>query len=138
MGSLLTFIAEESESSRHIQFYLKWTKSLLYSHGSYLKSESKKFTPVLNLLIKGLTRKSDDLSKVCDYNKYTVEYLIAQSERNSEDMPEESDEDMEVDGPVNEVTNQSDSDEDMSGLASKWTDEEEEEENNSQSEGDSD
>ena len=143
LPSLLTFIAEESESSRHIQFYLKWTKSLLYSHGSYLKSESKKFTPVLNLLIKGLSRKFADLSKVCDYNKYTVEYLVAQSEMQGDDMVEAegSDEDMEVDGLINEVTNQSDSDEDMSGLAAKWTDneeEEEEEENDSQSGEDSD
>ena len=55
LPSLLMFIAEESEVSRHIQFYLIWTKSLLYNHGSYLKTESKQFTPVLNLLIKNLT-----------------------------------------------------------------------------------
>merc|ERR1711879_301700 len=118
-------ISEESESSRHIQFYLRWTKSLLYSHGSYLKSESKKFTPVLNLLIKGLSRKSDELSKICDYNKYTVEYLMAHSERNSENLKDESVGEMEVDEALNEVTNQSDSDEDMSELAAKWTDDEE-------------
>ena len=128
LPSLLTFISEESESSRHIQFYLRWTKSLLYSHGSYLKSESKKFTPVLNLLIKGLSRKSDELSKICDYNKYTVEYLMAQSERNSENLKDESVGEMEVDEALNEVTNQSDSDEDMSELAAKWTDDDEEEE----------
>merc|ERR1711915_782782 len=93
-------------------------------------AESKKFTPVLNLLIKGLTRKSADLSKVCDYNKYTVEYLIAQSERNSDETAEETVEEMEVDGPVSEVANQSDSDEDMSALAAKWTDDDEEEDEN--------
>ena len=130
LPSLLMFIAEESEVSRHIQFYLIWTKSLLYNHGSYLKTESKQFTPVLNLLIKNLTKKSEELSKICDYNKYTMKYLIGLNEtRNYGDDNEESDEDMETDGIAKDVTNDVDSDEDMEELAAKWTDDDEDAEN---------
>ena len=124
LPSLLTFIAEEAEVSRHIQFYLRWTKSLLYNHGSYLKTESRKFTPVLNLLIKSLTRKSEELSKICDYNKYTMEYLIHHCEKKTERENDESGDEMEVEGGVQEITNADESDEDMTELAAKWTDDE--------------
>lgn len=129
LPSLLTFVAEESETSRHIQFYLIWTKSLLYSHGSYLKSESKQVMPVLNLLIKNLTRKSEDLSRICDYNKYSIKYLIGLKDMTSKDSNVDGEEDMEVDGEVRDVTNQSDSDEDMTELAAKWTDDDEDDDN---------
>ena len=106
---------------------LVWTKSLLQSHGTYLKSESKHHLPVLNLLIKNLTRKSEDLGKICDNNKYNIRYLIALSEtRRKEGMvkslEESDDEEMDVMGKVTEID---ESDEDMSELAAKWTDDEE-------------
>jgi len=123
---LLMFVAEEAEVTRHIQFYLLWTKSLLQSHGTYLKSESKHHLPVLNLLIKNLTRKSEDLGKICDNNKYSIRYLIALSETKRKEglvrSLEDSDDEMDVMGKVTEVD---ESDEDMSELAAKWTDDEE-------------
>merc|ERR1712107_708198 len=116
LPALLTFVAEEAETSRHIQFYLLWTKSLLYTQGNYLKTESKQFTPVLNLLIKNLTRRSEELSRVCDYNKYTIRYLIGLSQTRKEDGEEEA--------VVDEA--QDDSDDDMEELAAKWSDNDEE------------
>lgn len=123
---LLMFVAEEAEVTHHIQFYLLWTKSLLQSHGTYLKSESKHHLPVLNLLIKNLTRKSEDLGKICDNNKYSIRYLIALGETKRKEglvrSLEDSDDEMDVMGKVTEVD---ESDEDMSELAAKWTDDEE-------------
>ena len=125
LSSLLSFIAEEAEVTRHIQFYLIWTKSLLQSHGTYLKSESKHFLPVLNLLIKNLTRKSEELGKICDHNKYSIRYLISLSETrrktgSSYDTLQDSDEEMDVIGKVTEVDE--DSDIDMTELTAKWSD----------------
>jgi len=127
LPSLLMFVAEEAEVTRHIQFYLLWTKALLQSHGTYLKSESKLNLPVFNLLIKNLTRKSEDLGKICDHNKYSIRYLIALSETKRKeamvkDIAEESDEEMEVMGTLREVGEGDDSDEDMTELAAKWSD----------------
>merc|ERR1711868_358768 len=102
-------------------------------------TESKQFTPVLNILIKNLTRKSEELSKICDYNKYTMKYLIGLNDtRKDGDQDEDSDEEMETDGIVKEVTHDDDSDEDMEELAAKWTDDDEDEENDDDDEDESD
>jgi len=126
LPSLLMFVAEEAEVTRHIQFYLLWTRALLLNHGTYLKSESKQNLPVLNLLIKNLSRKSEDLGKICDHNKYGIRYLIALSETKRKgdadrDIAEDSDDEMEVTGRLKEVGDD-DSDVDMTELAAKWSD----------------
>merc|ERR1712013_293997 len=126
LPSLLQFVAGELESSRHIQFYLAWTRALLISHGTFLKAESKKQLPMLNHLIKSLTRKSEDLSKVCEHNKYTISYLKSLSKTKRQKALSSEEEDMEIedeDGEtiVREVSADSD-DEDMTELAAKWSD----------------
>merc|ERR1711971_579773 len=102
LPALLQFVAGELESSRHVQFYLAWTRALLISHGTFLKAESKKQLQMLNHLIKSLTRKSGDLSKVCEHNKYTISYLKSLSktkkEKASKEEGESEDEEMEVEG----------------------------------------
>merc|ERR1712156_88409 len=122
------FVAGELESSRHVQFYLAWTRALLISHGTFLKAESKKQLPMLNHLIKSLTRKSEDLSKVCEHNKYTISYLKSLSKTKRQKARSSEEEDMEIEdedddtvGEVREVSADSD-DEDMSELAAKWSD----------------
>jgi len=130
LPSLLQMLAEEAESSRHLQFYLIWIKSLLSNHGTYLKSESKEFLPLFNLLIKNLTQKSEDLRKVCDHNKYTIKYILALSEskkRNKEDDSSETMEDDDMRDKVMEAVSDSDSDVDMSELTSKWSEDDEDE-----------
>ena len=128
LPSLLQFVAGELESSRHVQFYLAWTRALLISHGTFLKAESKKQLPMLNHLIKSLTRKSEDLSKVCEHNKYTISYLKSLSKTKRQKARSSEGEDMEIEdedddtvGEVREVSADSD-DEDMSELAAKWSD----------------
>ena len=130
---LLVFIAEEAELSRHVQFYLSWTKSLLYSHGHFLKAESKQFTPVLNLLIKNLSRKSDELSKVCDFNKYTMKYLIGMSETRKDIEDEEEEGDEEVQTIAKETIPDDSDDEDMEELAAKWDDDDDDDKSDSDS-----
>ena len=127
LSSLLMHIAEEAESSRHIQFYLLWTKALLFNHGSHLKAESKRYLPILNLLIKNLTRKSEDLGKICDHNKYSIKYLLAlgKSKRKTKSMEvdNQSDEELEDIGKNINSAEDIDSDVDMEELAAKWSDE---------------
>merc|ERR1719447_518281 len=123
LSPLLAFIAEEAEHSRHVQFYLTWTKSILYNHGNFLKTESKQFTPLLNLLIKNLSRKSDELRKICDFNKYTMKYLIGLSQIKGEDNDEEEDDEQEeVETIVKETSLEDSDDDDMAELATKWDD----------------
>jgi len=125
VSPLLQFVAEEAESSRHVQFYLVWTRALLLNHGTFLKAESKKNLPVLNLLIKNLTRKSEDLGKVCDHNKYRIDYLKTLSEikKSKSEGCDDDAEEMDEVGGVKEVASDEDSDDNMEELAAKWSDE---------------
>ena len=126
LPALLQFVGEEAEGSRHLQFYLIWTRAILLSHGTFLKTESKQHLPILNLLIKNLTRKSEDLGKVCDHNKYTINYLktLNKTKQRKAAAEEEEGEGMEEEGRVKEVDSDSDSDADMTELAAKWSDDE--------------
>jgi len=129
LPSLLQTVAEEFEATRHIQFYLVWTKSLLTYHGTYIKTENRQMMPVLNLIIKNLTRKSEDLSKVCDNNKYAIKYLVALS-KTKQKLAESADKVMLNKNDTSEVAEiescDDDSDVDMSELTAKWSDDDDE------------
>ena len=108
---LMNHVAGELESSRHIEFYLKWAKSIMLQHGMYIKSHSQELMPVLNLFVKNITRRSEDLAKVCENNKFSLNYLLtigvkadeaaANAGENADNVDmkevEESDNDSEVD-----------------------------------------
>ena len=79
-------------------------------------------------MIRNLSGKFDDLSKICDFNKYTMKYLIGVSRSRGENVgEEESDKEKELDlceGQAKEISQlDSDDDEDMGELAAKWVDE---------------
>ncbi|VVC44497.1 Hypothetical protein CINCED_3A007791 [Cinara cedri] len=51
----------------HIEFYVKWIKCLLNSH--------KPHKTIVLTLQSNLSKRYSDLSKVCDYNKYTLKVI---------------------------------------------------------------
>ncbi|KAJ8675269.1 hypothetical protein QAD02_011055 [Eretmocerus hayati] len=75
---LLKFIAQELGESRHIHFYILWIESILTEHGP--KGTAVSQLPTLLLMQKNMQRIYDDLSKICDFNQYTMEHLIRLSE----------------------------------------------------------
>lgn len=124
---VIQFVAEEFEGTRHVEFYIKWTLAILSHHGPFVKESSTEMMPVLNLLLKNLTRKSEDLGQVCDHNKYTIKYLLALSEARKKEKDEnagDSDSDMEEDGQDAMMDCDDEVGSDMEELAAKWTDDE--------------
>ncbi|XP_012530275.2 periodic tryptophan protein 2 homolog [Monomorium pharaonis] len=71
---LLKFIASELELTRHIHFYLLWVETILTKYGSRINTALQ--MPVLLMLQKNMQKKYDDLSKICDYNQYTINYIL--------------------------------------------------------------
>ncbi|XP_047545989.1 periodic tryptophan protein 2 homolog [Vanessa atalanta] len=70
---LLNSLARLLEDSRHLEHLLIWLK--------YLVTDKKKVPPsVLLALEKVLTVKYSQLSKICDFNKYTIRCIKAVSE----------------------------------------------------------
>ncbi|KAL5012052.1 hypothetical protein ScPMuIL_010603 [Solemya velum] len=103
VDKLLSFLAGMVSSSAHIEFYMLWIQSLLSQHGMKLKQRSQSILATLRTLQKNITKKNEDLGKICDYNKYTMEYIIALSkakrkvEPDAEETSEPSSEDDRMD-----------------------------------------
>lgn len=74
---LLDFLGEHMDNTKHIEFYLVWIKELLVSHGILLKERSSHLSSTLCTLQKTLMQHYEDLRKMCDYNTYSLEYIIS-------------------------------------------------------------
>lgn len=78
----LQFIAKYLNTSHHVEFYLNWACSILTFHGpkdNILSHQS------LLTLQQSLSRKYELLSKVCDFNKYTMQVLANMSNGKADD-----------------------------------------------------
>ncbi|XP_034195473.2 periodic tryptophan protein 2 homolog [Osmia lignaria lignaria] len=73
VDKVLKFIASELELTRHVHFYLLWIETILTKHGAKINSALQ--MPILLTLHKNMQKKYDDLSKICDFNQYTMSYL---------------------------------------------------------------
>ncbi|ESP03657.1 hypothetical protein LOTGIDRAFT_198984 [Lottia gigantea] len=75
IDKLLNFLATQIESTAHIHFYLLWLQNLLKIHGPKLKQRSQQLMATLRTLQKNVTRKYEDISKICDHNKYNLQFI---------------------------------------------------------------
>lgn len=93
----LQFTARQLTASRHVEFYLQWACSLLTVHGP---KEDVLSHHSLLALHESLSRKYDQLSKVCDFNKYTLRVLssvTSSAQAVANGSGDEQDEDMDED-----------------------------------------
>ncbi|XP_043928437.1 periodic tryptophan protein 2 homolog [Protopterus annectens] len=78
---VLHFIATALDTSRHLEFYLTWAQRLLMLHGQKLKARSGTLLPMINDLQKSIQHHFEDLSKLCDWNRYNIKYAVALSQQ---------------------------------------------------------
>ncbi|XP_014251335.1 periodic tryptophan protein 2 homolog [Cimex lectularius] len=74
---LLLYISNALETSKHFEFFILWLKSLL----------PKIKIPPLSVLLaiqKSLIRRQQELSKICDFSKYTIQFLLRAAEKNKQ------------------------------------------------------
>lgn len=74
---VLSFVVSQVETSPHIEFNLKWIVSMLYEHGSYFQKRTPSTVMILRSVQKAVGRKFEDLSKLCQHNRYMLQYLTA-------------------------------------------------------------
>ncbi|KAM9088642.1 periodic tryptophan protein 2 homolog isoform 2-T3 [Megaptera novaeangliae] len=86
---VLEFLASSFEESRHLEFYLIWTQKLLMVHGQQLKSRVGTLLPAVQFLQKSIQRHWDDVSKLCDWNRYNMQYALAVSKQRGLKRPSE-------------------------------------------------
>lgn len=84
----LEYVSKQVSSSHHVEFYLNWATKILTIHApkeNLIKQQS------LISIQDSLQRKYDALSKVCDFNKYTLKVLIEMGQANANGQDEEGD-----------------------------------------------
>ncbi|XP_071445521.1 periodic tryptophan protein 2 homolog [Hetaerina americana] len=100
---ILKFIATSMESTPHLEFYLDWVRHMLLVHGTKLKTGSPLLSPTLLTLQKNITRKTEHLQKLCDFNKYTLKYVQRLGElHDSKVKIEEADSDVEMESNIDD------------------------------------
>ncbi|RVE75066.1 hypothetical protein OJAV_G00013050 [Oryzias javanicus] len=112
---LLGFLATCLETSGHLQFYMMWAQNLLMLHGQKLKNRSGSILATLQALQKSIQRHFDNLSKLCDFNMYSIRYATALSKQRGMKRPAapEDEEDEEDEGLSDEMSQASLDDDDM-------------------------
>ena len=123
---LMNHVGGELEASRHLEFYLKWCKSILIQHGSYIKQHGNDLMPVLNLLVRNISRKCEDLNKVCENNKFSLNYLLTVGKKMDEDETNEDGNEVEM-KEVDPDASDDDSELDIADLKGNWKDSDNEE-----------
>lgn len=86
---VLEFLASSFEVSCHLEFYLIWTQKLLLAHGQKLKARAGKVLPAVQFLQKSIQRHLDDVSRLCDWNRYNIQYALAVSKQRGLKRPSE-------------------------------------------------
>ncbi|XP_053658215.1 periodic tryptophan protein 2 homolog [Anopheles marshallii] len=76
----LQFVAKNVGTSQHIEFYLRWSNLLLTRLG---QDDSLLDAQTLVTLHQNLNRKYEQLNKICDFNKYTLQVLKTLSTANT-------------------------------------------------------
>ncbi|KDO23505.1 hypothetical protein SPRG_11427 [Saprolegnia parasitica CBS 223.65] len=72
---LLTLLAKGLGESPHLEFYLSWSLAILNAHGPMLQAHSVEFLSTLRALQKSIVIHFSELSRVCNDNQYTLDYL---------------------------------------------------------------
>ncbi|OSC96353.1 WD40 repeat-like protein [Trametes coccinea BRFM310] len=78
VGQLLRFVADHMERSPHVEFDLLWASALLGAHGRHLRDRAGEYASVLRALQKGLSDFEQLISRLCEDNRSTLDYLIDQ------------------------------------------------------------
>ncbi|XP_052888614.1 periodic tryptophan protein 2 homolog [Anopheles moucheti] len=76
----LQFVAKNVGTSQHIEFYLRWSNVLLTRLGQV---DTLLDAQTLVTLHQNLNRKYEQLNKMCDFNKYTLQVLKTLSNANT-------------------------------------------------------
>lgn len=97
---LMEFVSKQISTSHHIEFYLSWATKLLTTHAS--KENVFKQQSLISIQ-DSLQRKYDGLSKVCDFNKYTLKVLQEIAKTNGSNDTSDDDDDDSDDNDSNDL-----------------------------------
>lgn len=74
---LLRFVVDQLETTPHLEFYVTWVHCILTSHGITLKNRSRANMGTLLNMQKCLSRRLEELGKMCENSKFMLQYASA-------------------------------------------------------------
>ncbi|EFA76156.1 WD40 repeat-containing protein [Heterostelium album PN500] len=75
LKNFIKFISYIFERKPHLEFQMSWILYLLTYHGKFFKTNSLAMIESLRNLQKCIAQNYNNLSQVCDDNKYTLDYF---------------------------------------------------------------
>ena len=75
----LQFLSKCLSDSPHIEFYVQWSVEVLNTYGMYMEKNRSKFMRAFRAMHKSISRHYEELNKVCDENKYNLDFMDDQS-----------------------------------------------------------
>ncbi|QRV76578.1 small nucleolar ribonucleoprotein complex subunit (Pwp2) [Ceratobasidium sp. AG-Ba] len=79
LPTLLKFVGEHAENTPHMEFDLLWINSLLTAQGRFLREHSSEYASIFRLLQKNMLDFQQMVSRTCEDNSSTLQYLVDQS-----------------------------------------------------------
>jgi periodic tryptophan protein 2 len=76
LPQLLAFLAVQIEKNVSLELYLVWVVHLLWAHGDYVSSHLAQGLPVLRGIMKAISKKQQDILRLCDDNRYMLEFIL--------------------------------------------------------------
>ncbi|KAH8828903.1 WD40-repeat-containing domain protein [Flagelloscypha sp. PMI_526] len=80
----LHFVANHLRETPHLEFDLMWAKTLLVTHGRYLRERKGEYASVFRMLQKELGSSQAEIGALCDENTATLSYLLDQAQLKSQ------------------------------------------------------
>jgi periodic tryptophan protein 2 len=80
---LMNVVAKVMETSPHIQYYLQWCLELLRTHGLYMDKHRSSFMRAFRAMHKTVQTRYDELSSICNENRYTLDFIEDQAKLTS-------------------------------------------------------
>lgn len=88
MERLMQFIASFASSSPHIEFYVQWCLEILKTHGLHMDRNRGQYMRAFRAMFKSLNTKHEELRKVLQENKYTLQFVSAHAELMNVENPQ--------------------------------------------------
>jgi periodic tryptophan protein 2 len=76
---LVQFLSKCLSESPHVEFYIQWCVEILNTYGMLMDKNRSKFMRAFRAMHKSISKHYDELNKLCDENKYTLDFMEDQS-----------------------------------------------------------
>lgn len=80
LARLLRFLAEQMETTPHIEFHLKWVTEVIGVHGRYIKEHQGEFASELRAVLQGVEVVGKTVRTLSQRNGFEIDFLTARKQ----------------------------------------------------------